>query len=1671
MPKRREGSNKRQHAPPTFPTADQLVGIDQTPSIPSTTSTVPPTPPPARRSHRRHTDAPSTPATSTVPPTPPPARRSHRRRESQDVSLESLVGMGPSLPSLRTNPSIVRQPSIVPSVRPRRVNPVAVADSGDTTRYGMRTAIAGVGSKSSQMGRGQSQVTNAHQKASDPLIDLLGNDTGLASAPTPYVPPPVPPVRKPTFVAPRLSPVREEEEEEQEEEKEEEHIHIREEDKTGDTSSVPASPTRNKHGDRASDGAGQVELSNETTSTARTEIQSHDTSASPHISGDKSQSPTPHPDPNPLTSPLDRSPEPGLEDEVASEPEAQDHEGDDITSLATREYSPIMSENDFDEVEPVLVVPDGEDVEMQTIGLEDPEDTVDIPDGQGSDDENPIAIGERPAQHEDEPEITEVDGKDGYQTDSDTDDEHDIADGAETTDIQSATITILVIFCWAVVYHIPHDAYAALISIVQKSWFRPMELPKTLKGLKARRRELPLQKIYCMDVKIDVDQVASDGKDTAPFYFHSIKETIEQKILTNPQVILHCHLGPRVEEDHIEGTQHGKIQGESILGSISIYPVLTNPDIYAGSCLFIRLPQGLCILRIAEIYKRQSQTKKKDRFGSIWALVNPILIRHSDLEFYGVGTQSQKSNFAFSMLTTVESQQDEVNCYIVMAEFKIPVELLFGRANVFIKRSRNDQPRFDISAPTCEPDDQLQMALFTVKGIVVPEDDSRYDDSFIVEHFSQKPDGKDSRGRDSKDNTKSSSIASPSPVRRSGRQRSQSYNSGCGSSDSDSATTTKGPPSKRGRKSCEVSIITFTDIVDPKHLRKTMAEEELENGEVNLVELCKESDTDPIRRICLNLDWYFDEFGVFRTTHRKTGALYITPHNLDPAGRDQPRNHSVIGFVPAGGKYSECAVPLLKEMAKLAKGFKTRLLVMGDNDVEEIQEVICHVKFFSQSSDMSEANGLAGCKGPGALLPCRFCMKEKKDFRTDTMRSTNAEKFKLLRQKHITRDLREEISALRTQTERDAAYTRYGLSEDPPLIEQYVPSFNSFIQVSHDIAHAEQKGIGERMVSMLGDLLLSPVGKSEFTRVLGKFTFPNDISRKLNIVRHVKRIKMSEVTLMIACLPFMLRNMNHDLGLFRPIVLERFNLMYGDGDYDNPVYTTKTLKDRLERAFMTTAATNKLVFAQEVKRSHHVNLYDEIQRMMIASREEFNYIAHLLTFVDELPDKEEYESYLKEKKEAEKKKKPKRRTNNAGDDGDSDDERNSELRSRKVNRRPVDWKSRLRSRRVVEMDHEYDTGSETGSDDDDDADYTGTNSDHSDSDSGDEDVHDLEVAELRARTSTVNAICRLPNFHCGLEHTSTNSRLYGVRRNTSVSIGEILHKLWKSLMANCNYVDIEFMYIKHSNELSALRLLLDRIHSNEDGSEHAWCAKLIQLRQEIPVLFSNFFLGQIARNSPESGVATNTTGPATKLSLHHPTRFPDIKFGAFIVPSDAKRRGLPTKLKGRDIGRDWVLRSLWYAYVSYGFEYASVPLTFGKDVSGDLKWWESLTVYDSFNECRVRLRPGRIIGVVAGATDNEQYALILGICTHRYMKTDRVFLYICWLKDIGPDASFENRVRRFQTQKMPFERGQTQEEMSWNNIIALPTISSSKASYFVPDIQGSKGRQVFWKNDFYFASV
>lgn len=158
-----------------------------------------------------------------------------------------------------------------------------------------------------------------------------------------------------------------------------------------------------------------------------------------------------------------------------------------------------------------------------------------------------------------------------------------------------------------------------------------------------------------------------------------------------------------------------------------------------------------------------------------------------------------------------------------------------------------------------------------------------------------------------------------------------------------------------------VNKIKYDRLISTRHLRKTPAEDEIAKGEIDIGDIFfdmpraqdppamtdenenqdREQDNPAIpttqrestqanrrirrKKMCVSIDFYTDKFGLFRTTHRNSGGMYVTVLNLDYTDRDQPRNHHLLGFTPFGTDFEEAAKPIMVELRHLSKGKYTPL--------------------------------------------------------------------------------------------------------------------------------------------------------------------------------------------------------------------------------------------------------------------------------------------------------------------------------------------------------------------------------------------------------------------------------------------------------------------------------------------------------------------------------------------------------------------------------------------------------------------------------------------------------------------------------------------------------------------------------------------------------------------------
>ncbi|PKB98033.1 hypothetical protein RhiirA5_432076 [Rhizophagus irregularis] len=111
----------------------------------------------------------------------------------------------------------------------------------------------------------------------------------------------------------------------------------------------------------------------------------------------------------------------------------------------------------------------------------------------------------------------------------------------------------------------------------------------------------------------------------------------------------------------------------------------------------------------------------------------------------------------------------------------------------------------------------------------------------------------------------------------------------------------------------------------------------------------------------------------------------------------------------------------------------------------------------------------------------------------------------------------------------------------------------------------------------------------------------------------------------------------------------------------------------------------------------------------------------------------------------------------------------------------------------------------------------------------------------------------LPNLHV-LRHLSEHARCFSNLINASVSLKEMVHRIYKSYVPHTNKKNVELDFIKRENTLQSFRYLIDRgLHNH------------IQINGKIKSLFDGWYLtSQVYSNEDiEEDQENNFTSPSS----------------------------------------------------------------------------------------------------------------------------------------------------------------------------------------------------------------
>ncbi|RPA77287.1 hypothetical protein BJ508DRAFT_330386 [Ascobolus immersus RN42] len=752
-------------------------------------------------------------------------------------------------------------------------------------------------------------------------------------------------------------------------------------------------------------------------------------------------------------------------------------------------------------------------------------------------------------------------------------------------------------------------------------------------------------------------------------------------------------------------------------------------------------------------------------------------------------------------------------------------------------------------------------------------------------------------------------------------------------------------------------------------------------------------------------------------------------------GRDQPRNHFVVGFTPNGADVHEAIQPVVEELRNLAK---VPFMVVIDG----VERWVI-IKLLSLSADMAEGNGLAGVKSASAAVPCRFCELPRAFFNADALLMPRWEQQVYCRQTHSTEAYRLEVDET---TRPSAAHLQKKGLKRRSIFEIHGPAFNQFVQVALDVSHSEQKGIGEKLIYYIVDQFFSQVGLDEFSKILKQYTFPPDTPRQPNISKRAKMIKMNEVTLMISHMPFMFKRMDTTLDLFKPTTIAKMNSYHEKNG--NPLVDTPLVMKSLIDTFLSIAKANRVIFSYEFDASiDGADPYAELESLLMVSRKKvFDLLLPLDKDAKEKAEKlrEDYDiaKAVVEKAIAE------------------------EFAARQAGLRAAAATAAAATGQVQEAAR----GTERGR-----ARSRGRAGGNTARGRGNK----ARGLPAFRKPRIPNSITTLPNYHTA-SHCTSNARNYGTAANSTVTIGEIQHRIFKQLMVNSNYFDIDLQFCRYANTFYAIREIMDGSESLP-ATMDTWKLHLGTIRTSVPSLTSGYFFGSTARVSEDGKTARKRDGPASLLVIgpikakipganenvdREVDRFPDIILGAQIIPKEARLRGYTTKLTDLQL-TDNVVQGLWTAYVGYGIPFGTVKMTMrGIGERGQLKWWESLQLFDTFNDTKYTIYPGSVVPLLYKYSDgkeSEVYGEVSGICTHRHDVNDYIFLHIRWLEKCGIDDDMGGLQRYRIT---PWDSVDATARRL--NFVTLHSLTRSKQPAFVKD---QTTDTQFWLNTTHFKSA
>ncbi|PKY57533.1 hypothetical protein RhiirA4_478668 [Rhizophagus irregularis] len=313
----------------------------------------------------------------------------------------------------------------------------------------------------------------------------------------------------------------------------------------------------------------------------------------------------------------------------------------------------------------------------------------------------------------------------------------------------------------------------------------------------------------------------------------------------------------------------------------------------------------------------------------------------------------------------------------------------------------------------------------------------------------------------------------------------------------------------------------------------------------------------------------------------------------------------------------------------------------------------------------------------------------------------------------------------------------------------------------------------------------------------------------------------------------------------------------------------------------------------------------------------------------------------------------------------------------------------------------------------------------------------------------------LPNLHA-LKHLPEHARQYGSLVNISVSLKEMVHRLFKIQVPHTNKKNVELDFIKRENTLQSIRYIFD--NRVDDRYQNLQFSRILH-DDKLEFLFDSWYISPLSNNQ-------NEDIEDDQAIIHSPL---DNYINIIVRGKWDLKAIKKSGFSGNNLDKT-IMSDLSWAYYNYFDQDTLIinyKVTFYQQVS-----FEIFDV-DTFLKIEVKVRVGDIVdmsGVSDDQEDDQWFARIAAIITHKnnYTTNNCIFLIFDWFERYNFDTNL-------QCQRYKLQEGTE----DWKRIHSITVITTQPKWHFVHDCKNNCvtnnhdliNNRVFYKNDYLYTAV